>query len=211
MGGAGSFKALLREQIGLTFGQNETALAGSDVGAHPERLLDIEHYEDLDYGFKLAIPAGWRKIVTAESVSEPVDSINSVNDNERSTTPQSLEPGYAVGFESVQQNADDRFADYILIEVLPGNESGRFEAADSLRQAVTIDGRRTWFDRLEIDHVSSGTIDVDLVVYQAELSGVGYTVGLYAIGEPVREHLLAMAFEVMLQTFKVVRDPFSVS
>lgn len=199
---------------------SETGLFNVGLPAHErqatvERLLEIEPYEDLDYGFKVAIPVGWRKIVTAESEETTVAAHGTATGSDYESSdpaiPVSLEPGYAVGFESVQQNEDDRFADYILIEVLPGEESGRFEADDSLRQPVTIDGRNTWFDRLEIDQVNSGLIDVDLIVYQAELSGVGYTIGLYAIGEPIREPLLAMAFEVMLQTFKIVRDPFSVS
>ncbi|MGQ7844080.1 hypothetical protein ACUNV4_06375 [Granulosicoccus sp. 3-233] len=191
------------------------ALSGVTGNSSRERLLAIEPYEDLDYGFKVAIPVGWRKIVTADSISAPVSGADSTpgggQEAVSSTVPLSLEPGYAVGFESVQENPDDRFADYILIEVLPGGESGTFDADRSQRRPVTIDGRQTWFDRIEIDQASSGLIDVDLVVYQAEVSGVGYTVGLYAIGEPVREQLLAMAFEIMLRTFRIIRDPFTVS
>lgn len=212
---ADQIRSLWLEQGGSANGRFDSDLADATDHSSLERLLAIEAYEDLDYGFKVAIPVGWRKIVTAESSNDPGSSANSTpgsgQESVSTAMPLSLEPGYAVGFESVQQNADDRFADYILIEVLPGGESGLFDANHSLRQPVTIDGRKTWFDRLEIDRMSSGLTDVDLVVYQAELSGVGYTVGLYAIGEPIREQLLAMAFEVMLQTFEVIRDPFTVS
>lgn len=180
-----------------------------------ERIRELELYEDLEYGFSVAIPVGWRRIVTPDMNGDSVDEVpaaSGTSSNAYATaSAYSLEPGYAVGFESVQQSLSDPFADYILIEILPGDESGLFEADPALRSFVTIDGRVAGFDRLEIDHVDSGLIDVDLIVYQAELSGVGYTVGLYAIGEPIREQLLATAFEVMLQTFKVIRDPFSVS
>ncbi len=212
---AEQIRSLWHEQNGSATGRPDSGPADATDLSSLERLLAIEAYEDLDYGFKVAIPVGWRKIVTADSFSDSGANASSMpgsgQESVSTAMPLSLEPGYAVGFESVQQNPDDRFADYILIEVLPGGESGRFDADHSLRQPVTIDGRKTWFDRLEIDQVSSGLTDVDLVVYQAELSGVGYTVGLYAIGEPIREPLLAMAFEVMLQTFKVIRDPFTVS
>lgn len=188
--------------------KNDRLLAvGHSSGS--ERILQLETYEDLEYGFSVAIPVGWRRIVTADSSSEPVTGAAATAAS--SGEASSLEPGYAVGFESVQQHAHDPFADYILIEILPGDASGLFTADAALRQPATIDGRDTGFDRLEIDHVDSGLIDVDLIVYQAEISGVGYTVGLYAIGEPVREHLLATAFEVMMQTFKMVGDPFSIS
>ncbi|NND90721.1 MAG: hypothetical protein HKN42_07630 [Granulosicoccus sp.] len=184
-------------------------------GRSVELLLDIEAYEDPDYGFSVAIPTGWRKIVTAEPERDPQSARAVIDDTQEgaaaSMSLELLEPGYAVGFESVQQNRDDRFADYILIEILPGNASGLFYSDGLQRQPVTIDGRSAWYDRLEVDEASSGLTDVDLVIYQAEFSGLGYTVGLYAIGEPEREAIMSTAFGVMLSTFKVTRAPFSVS
>lgn len=216
MGGVQPFAALWHGDTADAISDSWSSDSPHESGiASSERLTAIELYEDIDYGFKVAIPVGWRKIVTVDAVADAEGSADSGfgagQDPLSSDAPLSLEPGYAVGFESVQQDVDDRFADYILIEVLPGTESGRFDADQSLSIPVTVDGRHTWFDRLEIDQASSGLVDVDLVVYQAELSGVGYTVGLYAIGEPIREPLLAMAFEVMLQTFEIIRDPFTVS
>lgn len=191
-----------------------------EEGVHSvELILDVEAYEDPDYGFSVAIPAGWRRIVTLEPEAQPVAVELSEADGGHALSegmsqgfdPSVLEPGYAVGFESVHQHENDRFADYILVEILPGNLSGLFAADAKHRQSVVIDGRPAWYDRLEINQSSTGLTDVDLVIYQAELAGVGYTVGLYAIGEHTSERIMAIAFEVMLQTFRVDRPPFSVS
>jgi hypothetical protein len=198
-------------------GQHTVGDSGQRYGARS--LLDIEAYEDPDYGFKVAIPRGWRKIVTAkpekyESWNGTSDFVSGAQLNEALSSGvelQSLEPGYAVGFESVQQGLDDHFADYILVEILPGSDSGLFAADGRYRHPVTIDGHATWYDRLLVDRASSGLTDVDLVIYQAEFSGIGFTVGLYAIGEPARERIMSAAFAVLLQTFTITRAPFSVS
>ena len=193
--------------------------AGPSSATSVELVLDIEHYDDYDYGFSMAIPAGWRRIVTAEpevkAVSGLLSGVETGSTLSEGVSPsldmQILEPGYAVGFESAQQHADDQFADYILVEILPGKFSGLFAADMNDRQSVLIDGRPASYDRLEIKHASTGLTDVDLVIYQAELAGVGYTVGLYAIGEHTSERTMAIAFEVMLQTFRIDRSPFTVS
>ena len=160
-----------------------------------ELLLDIVGYEDADYGFSVAIPAGWQKIVAAES--------------EESFSE--LEPGYAVGFESPYQGEHDKFADYVLIEVLPGKDSGLFETDGNNRRKISIDGQTAWMDRLDVKGESGGPSEVDLTIFQAEMSGLGYTIGLYAIGEPSREKLMSDAFEVIVRTFKQTSAPFPTS
>lgn len=160
-----------------------------------ELLLDLESYEDPDYGFSMAIPSGWRKIVAAES-EENFDE---------------LEPGYAVGFESPYQGENDQFADYVLIEVLPGKDSGLFKTDGENRRRISIDGRNAWMDRLEVTGESGGLTEVDLTIFQAQMSGLGYTIGLYAIGEPSREKLMLEAFEIIVRTFKQATLPFPVS
>jgi len=157
-----------------------------------ELPLDIEPYEDLDYGFSVAIPAGWRKIISAESESD-------VN---------SLEPGYAVGFESPSQGGYDAFADYILIEIMPGSDSGSFITDGSNRSAVFIDGKPAWVDQIDVDGGDAGLDDMDLTVYQAVITGLGYTVGIYAIGEANRKELMSAAFQVMVRTLSFTADPF---
>ena len=74
-----------------------------------------------------------------------------------------------------------------------------------------MNGRAAWRDALSLPADPSDPDAVDLVVRQAAVSGLGYTVGLYAIGEPARLPLLEDAFEAMLRTFRLTRAPFEVS
>ena len=157
-----------------------------------ELLLDIEPYEDLDYGFTIAIPSGWQRIVSAETDEQL----------------EVLEPGYAVGFESPSQGGKDKFADYILIEILPGADSGSFVTDGSNRSDLLIDGKSAWVDKLDVDGEAAGLDGVALTVYQAEITGLGYTVGLYAIGEADRTELMSAAFEVMVRTLQFTENPF---
>lgn len=182
----------------LTLGVIALGSSTTQDGQSPVRttelVLDIESYIDEEYGFSMAIPAGWRKIVTAESEADLKE----------------LEPGYAVGFESPRQGEEDLFADYILIEILPGSESGLFESEPDRRKPLQVDGQAAWFDTVHVDSASSGISEVDLTIYQAELIGLGYTVGIYAIGEPESAELMAAAFELMVRTFEFQIAPFSV-
>ncbi len=156
-------------------------------------LLDIEYYEDDDYGFSVAIPAGWQKVVAVQS--EENFGI--------------LEPGYTVGFEAPKYGEMDLFADYIMIEILPGNDSGAFETDGSNRIEVSIDGSPGWIDMLDIKATETGLKDVELTIYQAQISGLGYTVGLYAIGEPDRGELMSTAFKLLVRTFGFLVEPYS--
>ena len=181
-----------------------------------ERLRGLTAYVDPDFGFSVAVPAGWRAVVAAESEAQAAMH----------------EPGYAVGFESPRERATDVFSDYLMIEILPDDESGLFETDGSRRRAVTIDGRSAWRDELVLPASVLGPIAVpsgegavsvgerarrqaggasDLIVRQASLAGLGYTIGFYAIGERSREALMGDAFETMLRTFRLVRAPFDVS
>lgn len=52
----------------LSFADQDVAL--KPKADEPEQLLEIEAYEDGDYGFDVAIPAGWKRIVTADLESD---------------------------------------------------------------------------------------------------------------------------------------------
>lgn len=157
-----------------------------------ERLVALQSYTDNDYGFSVAIPSGWQKIVSVDEVDLEL-----------------LEPGYAVGFESPNQGGGDHFADYIMIEILPGKDSGVFHSDGVNRKQVSIDGKSAWIDSLKITGAGMDLEDVILSVYQAEIIGLGYTIGLYAIGDQARDGLMAAAFEVMVRTFRLTGQPFA--
>lgn len=162
-------------------------------------IVDLERYDDPDYGFSLAVPVGWKKIVASGA---DIDDTADV--------PASLEPGYAVGFESPRANPLDHFADYILIEVLPGNDSELFDASDGHRRFIEIDEQAIGYDRLHIDSLVDDNADVDLIIFQRGVQAFGYTVAFYAIGEPDNEQTMFEAFQIMLRTFTQTTEPFVV-
>ncbi|MFT7214029.1 MAG: hypothetical protein ACI9XK_004294 [Granulosicoccus sp.] len=158
-----------------------------------DSMFNIENYDDDDYGFSVAIPSGWAKVVAVDTLE----------------VFEVLEPGYAIGFEAPHEGSDDLFADYIMIEILPGTDSGAFETDGSNRMEVSIDSRPAWIDKLDVNAEVYGLEDINLTVYQAQISGLGYTVGLYAIGEPGREEMMAAAFELLVRTFSFFIEPYS--
>lgn len=162
-----------------------------------ELILDLERYVDPDYGFSVAIPAGWTRIVAAETPVSETDDVLA-----------SLEPGYAVGFESPRSGLKDRFADYILIEVLPGDDSGLFEASEEQQQYLPFESEKIAYDRLAIDSATDDATEVDLVIFQRGVNALGYTLGFYAIGEPANEQTMFDAFQIMIRTFTQTSDPF---
>ncbi len=171
--------------------------AEQSEAASVDPIADLERYDDPDYGFSLAVPVGWTRIVAADT-----DDVADVL--------ASLEPGYAVGFESPRSGDSDIFADYILIEVLPGNEFGLFEATEAQRRYIEIDAQPVAYDRLLVDSAVDANAAVDLVIFQRGVQAFGYTLAFYAIGEPDNEQTLFDAFQIMLHTFSQTTEPFVV-
>ena len=183
----------IADGAGVVALNNEISL--SDKTLTGRVLFDVRHYEDLDFAFRMAVPIGWRTIVTDESV----------------TDRDILEPGYAVAFESPRSGTTDRFADYIMVEITPGSDAGAFETDGARSKITTIDGKFAMQDQLALGAFAVQDTQMDLLVHQAVVFELGYTIGFYAIGEPSEEQLLTQAFEVMLQTFRLPLNPYSVS
>ena len=158
-----------------------------------DATFSIENYDDDYYGFSVAVPSGWVKVTAVEKLEDFAI----------------LEPGYSIGFEAPIEGIDDLFIDYIMIEILPGADSGAFETDGSNRLDMSIDSRPAWVDKLTVNAAVYGLDDIELTVYQAQITGLGYTVGLYAIGEPGREKTMAAAFELMVRTFSFFIEPYS--
>ncbi len=163
--------------------------------ARLQPIQRIVPYTDEDYGFKLAVPEHWSRVFAVEDDSE-------VN---------ALEPGYAIGFESPRSGLHDHFADYLMIEVLPGSHSGAFDSDGSQQGVVMVDGRMAVTDVVYLDGYEVDGTSLDLVVYQAEIIELGFTLTVFAIGEKREAAVLVDAFELALKTLKVPDDPFSVS
>ena len=164
-----------------------------------ESIQVLERYEDQDYGFSVAVPAGWTRVYAAQPDGTEVGN-----------WPDNLEPGYAVGFESPRSGSRDRFADYILIELLPGDEFGLFDTTGAQQHYFQSEQTKFVYDRLSINSALDDSIDVDLVIFQRGVQAFGYTLAFYAIGEPANEKILFEAFQIMLRTFEQIEDPFVV-
>ena len=178
--------------------ENTSILSSPDESADTvESILALERYEDQDYGFTLAVPAGWTRVFAALPDGTEVGN-----------WPDELEPGYAVGFESPRSGSRDRFADYILIELLPGDEFGLFDATKEQQHYFQSERNQIAYDQLRIDSSVDDAIDVDLVIFQRGVQAFGYTLAFYAIGEPANEKRLFEAFQIMLRTFEQIEDPF---
>lgn len=172
-----------------------SADSGSVQHAGLKPIQRILPYHDEDYGFRIAVPEHWSRTYAATDDAEA----------------NALEPGYAVGFESPRSGVDDVFADYLMVEILPGAHTGGFVSDGSQTQVIMVDGRVAITDKINLNGFEIGGARIDLVVFQAEIVELGFTVGIFAIGEQSEAAVLADAFELALKTFKVPEDPFSVS
>ena len=171
------------------------APSATGSGAGGGALAGISAYTDPELAFDVAIPDGWTPISLVEDVPGPDGPLGG---------------GRAVGFQAPRDGPDDAFADYVMIEILPGTDSGQFLTDGSRTAPVTIDGVVGSRDRLVIEgHEVNGT-RLELVVHQAEIRGLGWTIGFYAIGESRRAELVAEAFELMIRTFRLPGPPFRV-
>jgi len=177
--------------------QSQRVSADAD-SLHHSSLKPIERilpFLDEDYGFELAVPENWLTTFAATHDEQT----------------EALEPGYAVGFESPRSGVDDVFADYLMVEILPGAQTGAFVTDGSQTEVMMVDGRMAVIDQVNLDGYQIEGDQIDLVVFQAEIVELGFTIGIFAIGEQREAAVLADAFELALKTFKVPDDPFSVS
>lgn len=175
--------------------QRVSAKADNKLLAGLKPIERILPYTDDNYGFDIAVPEHWLRNFAATSDDQY----------------EALEPGYAIGFESPRSAANDVFADYLMVEILPGAQTGAFVTDGSQTQVKMVDGRVAIVDRLNLNGFEIGADRIDLVVFQAEIVELGFTVGIYVIGEQREAAVLADAFELALKTFKVPDDPFSLS
>ena len=175
----------------------ESSASAPGPGGSNDSLTDIGVYRDPELAFDLAVPAGWTSI---EPVAGPSDD-----------AAGGAGSGHAVVFEAPRDGPGDAFADYVMIEILPGRDSGLFLTDGSRTADVRIDGMPGTRDALVIEGHEVDGIVLDLVVHQAEVLGLGWTIGFYAIGETRHERLVEDAFELMIRTFRLPAPPFRVT
>ncbi len=185
---------MLCTAAGVVLALSASASASTTVQSGLAPIERILPYYDEDYDFEVAVPENWTRIFAA---------LDDQGTDE-------LEPGYAVGFESPRSNSDDVFADYLMVEILPGSQTGAFTTDGTHSDVVIVDGRAALTDHVYLDGFDINGNSIDLVVFQAEIVELGFTIGIYAIGEKREAAVLADAFQLALKTFKVPIDPFRV-
>lgn len=154
--------------------------------------LTFVDYEDEDFGFSMVVPKHWEKL-------PPLDIPEYELLDER---------GYSVLFESPLQNSTDNYSDYIMVEVLPGNETGAFDSDGAHRALVTVDGQTAVEDKIFLSDFPVGDMELDLSIRQAEIAQLGYTVGLYTVGTKDNARMLEEAFRALLYSFKLPKQPY---
>jgi len=147
-------------------------------------------------------------VLQSQWVSAEADNtrLSTLNPIERILPYSDIDYGFEV---AVPEHWSHNFA--ATIEILPGVHSGAFETDGSHTRVEIVDGRVAVVDRVNLDGFEIAGDRIDLVVFQAEIVELGFTVGIFVIGEQHEEAVLADAFELALKTFKMPNDPFSVS
>ncbi len=159
-----------------------------------EALLYVD-YNDENYGFSMVVPKDWSRIIS-EDTRYDLDL---------------EEAGYSVIFESELENDADPYMDYIMVEVLPGIETGAFDTDGAQRGVVIVDGQKAVKDEMVLVDFPFKDTTVDLAIKQAEIAQLGYTVGLYAIGTKDNAQMLDEAFQALLYSFQLPEQPYLVT
>jgi len=153
---------------------------GSDLAETPQlidtyRSLTFVDYDDKDFGFSMVVPKNWEQL-------PPLDIPEYELLDER---------GYSVMFESPLQNLSDVYSDYIMVEVLPGNETGAFISDGKHRALVSVDGQTAVEDKIFLPDFPVGEIELDLSIRQAD-----------------NARMLEEAFQALLYSFKLPKQPY---
>ncbi len=159
-----------------------------------DSLLFVD-YEDAEYGFSMVVPQGWKRIIADGGGS----------------SQYLTQFGYSVSFESETQGEADPYVDFIMVEVLPGAETGAFESDGAQRNVVIIDGQKAVRDTIQLADYPFGDTTLDLTIQQAEIAQLGFTVGLYAIGTNDNAAMLEEAFSALVYSFVLPHEPFLVA
>jgi hypothetical protein len=189
--GSGALAWVLGDAVGQKLSPSRAALETHSY----DWISDIEAYHDKDFGFRMAVPAGWQAIDMSIDYESEQDG---------------LAIAHSVGFEAPRESDTDVFADYVMIEIFPGSRSGKFETDGTRAKHVMINGVSGIRESLAVDQHRIGESTFDLVVHQAEIRDTGYTVGFYAIGEPRNRQLIDDAFELLIRTFTFDLPPYRV-
>lgn len=157
-------------------------------------------YVDPVSGFNARAPVGW-SVSTLGEASETSFKSNSWFDSE----------GYAVTFQSPASSSDDNYSDYIMVELLPFAPAAGFISENGERIEVTIDGRSAYRERIVMLDFPVEDSTIDLVAYQLITEELGYSMGLYVVGELREDIRLQEIFTTFMQHFVFPPNDLQVS
>ena len=157
---------------------------------------DWGEYIDPVSGFQAQAPAGWSVSVlgTGAEVDNWFDS-----------------EGHAVTFQSPASSSRDTYSDYIMVELLPFEPAAGFIVDSADRTEVSIDGRTAFRERIVLRDFPVDNTVIDLVAYQLVTEELGYSMGLYVVGELREDIRLKEIFSTFLQHFVYPPNELQVS
>jgi len=116
-----------------------------------------------------------------------------------------------VTFESPPSNATDTFADYLMIEILPGRAEPGFSQVPDERVPMQFNGSEVFRERFILDDFPIEDTQIDLVAWQINLVSDEYTIALYAVGERREDPRLERFLIELAHAFAIRRAPFQIS
>jgi len=151
--------------------------------------LELTGYVDPLAGFSARVPLNWQRV----QISAPSDA------------------GVTVSFESPPTGLDDLFADYLMVDIQPGQRVEVLAAPSDEQILMQIAGLEVYRERIPLDHHPVAGIHLDLVVWQVTFRQPGYAVGIYAIGERREEARLERLLIEFAHSFELPAPPFLVT
>ena len=180
--------------------RSESAQLGGAASSAPTLPIlafkDWGEYIDPVSGFKAHAPDGWTVSVLGEGAE-----VDNWFDSD----------GHAVTFQSPASSLDDTYSDYIMVELLPFEPAAGFISRSSERTEVTIDGRTAFRERIVMRDFPLEDTQIDLVAYQLVTAELGYSMGLYVVGELREDRRLKEIFSTFMQHFVYPPNELQVS
>lgn len=181
-----------------TAGVDDAGMVAFESRLPKQNASSWRDYVDAHTGFTSKFPENWVRTVLSDSASQGAWMDGG---------------GHAITFQSPPTSEDDPFSDYIMVEMLPSAPAGGFiaETGESERLPVEVDGRRAHRERIVLRDFSVDDAAIDLVAYQVVTEELGYSMGLYVVGELREDARLAEIMTIFMQHFVFPPDRLQVS
>lgn len=147
---------------------------------------EMIRFADPTAGFRARIPQRWQRSL----INTPDDA------------------GITVSFESPRSGENDKFADYLMIDIQPGSVVEVFERPADERTAMTVAGQTVYRERISLDNHPVADTHLDLLAWQLTFRKPGYSVAIYVVGERREEARLERVMIEFAYSFSMPVPPF---